>query len=121
MKSLRLYADQDGESHFEEATVTYSPTEYAPPAPAFGVSEPINATRYIMVRFPAGWDSGLHPTPRRQLCVVCSGEIEAGASDGSAVVFKAGDALLMEDTQGKGHSATVIGQTEALALMVHLE
>ena len=95
------------------------PIEYAPPAPSFGISEPIDAMRYVMVEFPAGWDSDLHPTPRRQLCVVLSGEIEAVASDGTAVVYKAGDALLMEDTEGKGHSAKVVSRSDALALMVH--
>ncbi len=121
MRYLRLYADQDGESHFEEITATYTPIEYAPPAPSFEVSEPVDATRYVMVRFPAGWDSGLHPTPRRQLFVVFAGEIEGVASDGSTEAFKAGDALLMEDTEGKGHSAMVTSQSDVLALMVHLE
>jgi hypothetical protein len=101
MKYFRLYTDRNGESHFEAATTTYAPIEYAPPAPALEVSEPVEATRYVMVRFPAGWDSGLHPAPRRQL--------------------KAGDVLLMEDTEGKGHAATVKSRTDVLGLMVHLE
>lgn len=121
MKYLRLYADQNGESHFEEILATYTPIEYAPPAPALDVSEPTDATRYVMVRFPVGWDSVLHPTPRRQLLIVSSGELEGVASDGTTKLFKAGDTLLMEDTTGKGHSAKVIGESEVLAMMIHLE
>ena len=83
MKYLRLYADEDGESHVEEKEATYTSLEYAPPAPAIELAEPVDATRYVIVRFPAGWDSGLHPTPRRQLFVVLSGEIEGEASDGA--------------------------------------
>ena len=73
MKYHRLYADEEGESHFEEMEATYTPMDYAPPAPALDVSQPTDAARYVMVRFPAGWDSGLHPTPRRQLLVLFSG------------------------------------------------
>jgi hypothetical protein len=121
VKSLRLYADEDGESHFGETETTYSPVEYAPPAPAFEVSDRASATGYVAVRFPAGWDSEYHPTPRRQLLVMCSGELEGGTSDGTVVLLKAGDTVLMEDTTGKGHSAKVAGDEEVLALMIHLE
>lgn len=121
MKSLRLYSDENGESHFENVETAYTSAQYAPPAPSFGVSEPTDASRYIMVRFPAGWDSDFHPTPRRQLFVVLSGAIEGGASDGEAVLFKAGDTLMMEDTEGKGHSAKVVSKNDVLALMVHLD
>lgn len=121
MKSFRLYADEDGESHFEKTEIEFSPNHYAPPAPPFDISEPVEATRYLMVRFPAGWDSAFHCAPRRQLFIVLSGELEGAASDGAKMTFAAGDALLMEDTTGKGHGATVKGEDDVFALMVHLE
>lgn len=121
MKYLHLFADDDGESHVGEMVATYTPTEYAPPAPAIDVADPVDATRHLMIRFPAGWDSDLHPSPRRQLFVVLSGEIEGRASDGAIIAMKAGDAMLMEDTTGKGHSARAMGGKEVLALLVHLE
>ena len=37
MKHIRLFADKDGESHFEEMSAEFSMAVYAPPAPAFGV------------------------------------------------------------------------------------
>ncbi len=121
MKCLRVYADRDGESHIEESEIELTPMLYAPPAPSFDVSEPVETTRYVMVRFPAGWDGELHRSPRRQLFVVLSGELEGGASDGSTVTLSAGDVLLMEDTTGKGHTAAVKGGDDVFALMVHLE
>ena len=121
MKYFRLYADHNGESHFGEIEETFAPTEYAPPAPPLDVSESMDASRYIFVRFSAGWRSNLHPTPRRQLFVVLSGEIEGSASDGQSKSFGPGEALLMEDTEGKGHTARVIGETDVHALIVHLE
>ena len=121
MKCFRLYADEDGDSHFEKAEIAFTPNLYAPPAPPFDVSEPVETTRYVMVRFPAGWDSAHHRAPRRQLFVVLSGELEGAASDGSKISLTAGDVLLMEDTTGKGHGATVKGADDVFALMVHLE
>jgi uncharacterized cupin superfamily protein len=55
------------------------------------------------------------------LFIVLSGELEGAASDGSMVTLTAGDALLMEDTTGKGHTATVKGEDDVVVLMVHLE
>lgn len=121
MKYLRLYADEDGESHVEEIEAEFSPLAYAPPAPDLDVSTPVDATRYVTVRFPAGWDSGLHPTPRRQLFVVLSGVLEGKTSGGAIMTLRAGDELLMEDTTGRGHTAKTLGGEDVLALMVHLD
>ncbi|GJL83811.1 MAG: hypothetical protein DHS20C01_34450 [marine bacterium B5-7] len=121
MKYFRLYADHDGESHFDEIEETCTPMEYAPPAPPLDVSRPIESTRYIFVRFPADWQSDFHQTPRRQLFVVLSGEIEGDASDGARMTFGPGDVLLMEDTEGRGHTARVISQMDVSALIVHIE
>jgi redox-sensitive bicupin YhaK (pirin superfamily) len=81
----------------------------------------VTAARFVRVRFPAGWDSELHPTPRRQLFVMLSGQFEGKTSGGAAMVFQPGDTVLMEDTTGLGHSARVIGEEEVLALMVHVD
>ncbi len=121
MQYPRLYVDDSGESHFGETEAKFAPMEYAPPAPPFGVSEATDASRYIFVKFPAGWESEPHPTPRRQLFVVLSGEIEGTASDGESRTFGPGNTLLMEDTEGKGHAARVVSDGEVHALMIHLE
>ena len=121
MKYLRLYADEDGESRVEEMQAGFNMAVYAPPAPAFGVSDPTEAKRVILVHFPAGWDSDLHPAPRRQLFVMLSGRFQGQTSDGALMDLAPGDVVLMEDTTGKGHSARTIGGSDVHALMVHLE
>jgi len=121
VKYLRLYADKNGESRVEEMSVDFNPVDYAPPAPAFGVSDRTEVTGSIYVRFPAGWTSELHPTPRRQLFVALSGEFSGCTSDGTRMNLKPGDVVLMEDTVGKGHTAEVIGDEDVLAMMIHLE
>ncbi|MDP2121632.1 MAG: hypothetical protein Q8K28_17175 [Hoeflea sp.] len=121
MNFVRLYADENGESHFERLQAEFDMAVYAPPAPAFGVSAAVEAKRYIMVRFPAGWDSELHPAPRRQLFVMLSGRFQGQTSGGAVMDLGPGDAVLMEDTTGRGHAARTLDGTEVHALMVHLD
>jgi len=109
-----------GESHIDVSEVQFGSVNYAPPAPPLDLTDPVAAERYIFVRFAAGWDSPLHPSPRRQLFVMLSGVIEGGASDGQTMRLGPGDVLLMEDTSGKGHTAKVIGDSDVHAMFVHL-
>jgi hypothetical protein len=117
----RIYADQNGDTHFEELEPKFAPIEITPGAPLIGMSAPVDAARYVMVRFPPDFDNDLHQTPRRQLFVVLSGEFGGETSDGTHLSMKAGDVLLMEDTDGKGHTARVLSETEVLGMMIHLE
>ena len=120
MKCLRLYADEAGESHFEEIEIEVSPVQYAPPAPALNLSEPMSATKVFWMHFPKDWRDAAHPTPRRQLVVVLDGEIEGWTSGGDTRVFRPGDRLLMEDTTGKGHGARPLNG-EASVMVIALE
>ena len=82
MRYLRLYADQNGDSHVEESLTKFDMQEYAPPTLEFGISAATEAARYIFVNFPPNWKSGFHPTPRRQLFVVLAGHLVGEATDG---------------------------------------
>ena len=117
---VRLYSDDDGESHFEDIQFAMESVQYAPPAPAVHLSDPVDATRFTWFRFPADWNDAAHPSPRRQLFVVLSGEIEGWTSKGDRRRFRAGDCLLMEDTTGKGHGARPLNG-EASAIVIALE
>ena len=48
------------------------------------------------------------------------GEYEITASDGAVRSFHAGSVLLLEDTDGKGHSFRVTGNDDALIFAVVL-
>ena len=120
MKCVRLYADDAGESHFEDFEIEMSSVQYAPPAPALELSEPVRASQFCWFRFPKDWHDAAHPTPRRQLFVVLDGQIEGWTSTGDTRIFKAGDRLLMEDTKGKGHGARPLNDT-ASAIVIALE
>lgn len=117
---VRLYADDAGDTYLEEMTVPLAEVQFAPPAPAMHVSDPMAVTRMTWVRFPADWNDAAHPSPRRQLFILLSGEIEGWTSKGVTRRFYPGDCVLMEDTVGKGHGARPVGG-EALAVMIALE
>ena len=118
---MRLYADPTGESHFESAVVETFTRNFAPPAPAFNVSRFAPALRNGFLLVPAGWIGDLHPSPLRMWIFVLDGEMEFEASDGKRQPARKGDALLLEDTIGRGHRSRVIGDTAAKLAVVELE
>jgi hypothetical protein len=61
-----------------------------------------------------------HPAPRRQFVIILSGQLEIGCGDGSTQVFGPGDARLVEDTTGKGHTTRVVGGAPCLTATVPL-
>ena len=116
----RLYADEQGESHFEDVEIDLAPTDYTPPAPPLDLSSFTAATQFGFMRAPPGWSSDWHPSSSRNIFVVLGGEWEVTASDGEARRFAAGSVLLVEDTSGKGHASRVMSDTDSLAVMVQL-
>src|SRR5712692_3084522 len=116
----RLYADEHGESHFEDVEIDLVSTEYVPPAPPLDLSSFTPATQFGFMRAPAGWSSEWHPSSARNIFFVLNGEWEVTASDGETRRFAAGSVLLAEDTSGKGHASRVLGDAYSLAVMVQL-
>jgi len=120
MKYNHIYADQAGESHFKDAKVDFTETNFAPPAPPLNLSPFNPATQYAFCSFPVGWTGDWHPTPTRQIFFILSGEVTAQVGDGEVRHFGAGDVVLAEDTTGKGHTSWVISKTDMLAAVVQL-
>ena len=116
---VRVYADDKGESHFEDVAIELSSkVDFAPPAPPAFVSGPRDAAKVMFFSAPAGWDGTWHPTPKRQFMAVLKGEFEVTVSDGETRVFVLGDVLLLEDLSGKGHYTKFPEHTEENLIMV---
>lgn len=64
MKQLRIYSTPDGESQFEELGMPFSSVDYASPAASLGVTQPVCAIQYVLVKVPNNWDGGMHPALR---------------------------------------------------------
>lgn len=116
----RLYADSDGESHFEELNVELNPVAFASASPPLDLSTLSPASQWSFLGARPGWIGDWHPSSARNLFVVLSGHWELEASDGTIREFTANDVLLAEDTTGKGHRSRVVGDEESLALLVQL-
>ncbi len=120
MKYVRIYADQNGDSHFEDVEVGMSLTNFAPPAPPGDLSPLMPTTNVAFLGLPAGWYGPPHPAPRRQFLFCLTGELEGAVSDGEVRRFAPGSFGLVEDTWGKGHTTRVVGNDYALLAVVQL-
>lgn len=114
----RIYADPQGESHFDLVTVEQSLLRAAPPAAPFYVSADGTASKYRFYTFEPGWIGELHPAPTRQFLALMSGAVEMETTDGMVRRFAPGDLVLLEDTTGRGHVTRNIGEGYATYLVV---
>jgi len=120
-RNVRLFADEQGESHFADVKVDLAPTEFAPPAAPLHVGALFPATSCGLVCGPPDWDgSAPHPAPRRQLFCTLRGEYGVTASDGTVRTFPAGSLLLLDDMTGAGHTTRVVGDGDVLIAAVTL-
>jgi hypothetical protein len=106
---LRIFADEEGCSHFETKTIDLEAKDYAPPAPSLNTSIMASADNSVFLELPTGWYGDWHPTPVRQWLVLMSGMCEFEAGDGEKVTRKAGDVVMLDDLIGKGHQTKVLG------------
>jgi len=118
---VRIYADTDGESHFDDVEVVLSPTNYAPPASPLEVSAAVDAQRFVFVGGASGWEGDWHPSPKRQFVFMLRGVCEVRVSDGEVRSFGPGSVVLLEDTVGRGHFSRIKSEEFGLMAMVHLE
>ncbi len=120
-KYIHLYADENGESHFEDLEIALVPMDFAPPAAPLNIAQFLPTAQSLWVGAPAGWAGEKpHPSPRRQIFCTLQGEYEVTASDGTVRCFPAGSVLLLEDTWGKGHSTRIISKGDVLIFGVVL-
>ena len=113
---IRIYADADGESHFEEHCIPLKD------AGEIGtLSDGVGGATLIFRGNSPDYDYDWHPAPARQFVLMMTGEVEIQVSDGEKRRFRPGEVLLLEDTDGKGHKTTNVGGTERLSIFVQVE
>lgn len=113
MKYTRIYADADGESHFEDVQVEMKKAPYGA-----GTISDMVAAKGVMFRLSGDYFIDWHNAPRRQFVVNLTGVVEIVASDGEKRRFGPGSILLAEDLTGKGHTSRGLGGEERVSLFI---
>lgn len=102
LKIIRIYTDDDGESHFDEHEEACDEhrnnADFSRVIDAYGLA--FRETGPVDDAGPVGpW----HPAPQRQYVLFIRGETEIEVTDGEKRILRSGDVLLVEDLVGKGH------------------
>ena len=110
MGTYRMYTGDDGETHWEAIDLETTPDWQTE----------LSAEHIVFRTDPVGMFLDWHPAPRRQFVIILSGQYEIGFSDGTTKVFGPGDARLVEDITGKGHTTAVHGDTPCTVVTIPL-
>ena len=110
MGIYRLFTGDDGQSHIETLDLASHPE----------LTSPKNTTTISFREWPPGHFIDWHPAPRRQYVISLSGRIEIGLGDGSTQSYGPGDARLVEDTTGRGHTTRVVGDQPSITAVIPL-
>lgn len=116
MRLHRLYADADGESHFEDVDI-----ELGRDTPSGRLSDRLPASGIIFREVARDDGRGWGPAPRRQYVVNLDAGVEITASDGERRLIAAGEVLLVEDTWGKGHRSRPVSPGPRHCLYITLD
>jgi len=116
MKYTRIYADQIGESRFEDVEVTLNEK-----GEIGRLSDKIKVGGLYFRETPPDYDYDFHHAPARQFIVLLDGIIEIEVSIGEKRIFKGGDILLVEDTTGKGHRTKTLNKKVRKSLFITLD
>ena len=110
MGTYRMYTGDDGQTHVETIDLAQTP-EW---------TEAQAATTISFRAAPVGRFQDWHPAPRAQYVIILSGQLEIGFGDGSKQVFGPGDARLVADTTGQGHTTATYGDVPCVTATVPL-
>jgi hypothetical protein len=117
---VRIYADAQGESHFEDVEVPLDLVEVAPGISPLFASAFQDASRFAFLKAEPGWREDWHPAPQKQFLVYLAGVTEFTVSDGEVRRLGAGTILLAEDTIGRGHISVVVGEEAVVAVLIQV-
>ena len=111
---VRVFSDADGVSHITDEQIPLIQPDTA---------RSTHFTRVKSIAFrilPVGMFRDWHPTPLRQFVIIHSGTVEVGTADGQVRQTGPGSVTLHEDTEGKGHTTRVVGDSPAIVAFIPL-
>lgn len=120
LKYVRIYGDDNKETHFKDMEATMEEADFAPPAPLLYVSRHETAAGMLAIGFPPGWFGDFHPAPKPQWMIIVAGTLEIGVSDGEKRTLSVGTVAFLEEAGTKGHSTRVIGDEEVVIMVTQV-
>lgn len=109
----KIYTDSNGDSQFEDIEM---------PLQNKGeigfLSDKIPVKEIIFRTVTPDYDYDFHNAPQKQYIILLDGEIEIETSIGEKRIFKGGDILLMDDTEGKGHKTRNLQNIERRSVFI---
>lgn len=118
MKIVRIYADADGESRFEDLELDL--VQFESPGFRAAGSESWPGKSLTFREVQDDFASDYHTAPRRQLVINLAGASEIEVSSGERRVMGPGSVQLVEDTSGRGHKAAKVNGLPLQMIIVHL-
>ncbi len=115
VKVTKVYNDSNGDSHFKDMEINLEEK-----GTIGSLSDRIPAKEVIFRTVKPSYDYDFHNAPQRQFIILLDGEIEIETSLGEKRMFKGGDILLMEDTEGKGHKTRNLQNIERRSVFITL-
>ncbi|MCC5931598.1 MAG: hypothetical protein JJU28_20290 [Cyclobacteriaceae bacterium] len=115
MKYTLIYSDADGESHFEDVEI---PLNEGGKIGRLSEHFPVTSLQFRENTPDYDWD--FHNAPQKQYIVLLDGEIEITTSLGEKRIFKGGDILRVEDTEGKGHKTKNLIKSTRKSLFIKI-
>jgi hypothetical protein len=94
----KVYSDSNGDTKFEDISI---PLQDAGEIGKLSAGIPV--TSIIFREVEPTYDYDFHNAPQMQYIILIDGAIEIETTLGEKRSFQAGDVLLLEDTEGKGH------------------
>jgi hypothetical protein len=113
---VRLYADADGETHFQDVHLPTAMQTHSSGA-LTAVADPVAVEGLIFRRVVEDVQTDAsHNAPYPVFIVTLEGAAEVTVSDGERRTFGPGSVVLVEDTTGKGHVTRPVGTTPRVTL-----
>jgi len=104
MDYVRIWADEAGESHFEDVTLETTVAPAEPGVAELWISEAVAlATVEFLTVKAAAQEPDWHCGPRQQFVVFLDGWVQITVSDGEVRRLEAGSSVLVDDLHGRGH------------------
>ena len=117
MVIIRIYADENGETHIEDIEPKFTSRPGWPKDEDAVIHE---GSGILMRRYDPSRSNDWHPSPGRVCVFTLSGGLEIEVSDGTKRRIGTGDIVIAEDPEGEGHITREIGPEPRVSIYVPL-